>query len=373
MPVKLKKIVRAILFTGVICVCLLFLLACLAPYANPDKWWLIAMLGFGFSALVLLVFLSLVYALLLKKRWWFIPALTLLLGIKSIRVFFAFHSPAAFKEQKAPGSIRIATWNVARFIELKKNNNKGSQARLLMLDQLKQQNADVLCLQEFQTSSLPDYYDNLTYIQQELHYPYHYFIEDEDGDQLFYSSIIFSRYPIMDTGFLRYPRPSLPDVLIYADLKINKRIMRVYTTHLQSVQFKKNDYRRIEEIKDGDKGMIDHSKIIFSKLRTAMARRKMQVDIIQKVMGDSPYATVFCGDLNDIPNSYTYFNVRGNMQDVFLKKGFGFGRTFSSISPTLRIDYIFADDHFNIKQFKRINRKTSDHYMLVSDVEFAKN
>jgi endonuclease/exonuclease/phosphatase family metal-dependent hydrolase len=55
-----------------------------------------------------------------------------------------------------------------------------------------------------------------------------------------------------------------------------------------------------------------------------------------------------------------------------LKKGFGMGRTFSGLSPTLRIDYIFADNHFKIKQFNRIVKNLSDHYMLVADVQLKK-
>jgi len=55
-----------------------------------------------------------------------------------------------------------------------------------------------------------------------------------------------------------------------------------------------------------------------------------------------------------------------------LKKGFGIGRTFSSLSPTLRIDYIFADKHFKINQFRRLVRKLSDHYMIAADVELRK-
>jgi endonuclease/exonuclease/phosphatase (EEP) superfamily protein YafD len=86
-------------------------------------------------------------------------------------------------------------------------------------------------------------------------------------------------------------------------------------------------------------------------------------------LGDSPYPVLFCGDLNDVPNSYTYFTVRGDMQDAFLKKGFGIGRTFSAISPTLRIDYIFADDNFKIIQFNRLVKHYSDHFMLVADIE----
>jgi endonuclease/exonuclease/phosphatase family metal-dependent hydrolase len=85
-------------------------------------------------------------------------------------------------------------------------------------------------------------------------------------------------------------------------------------------------------------------------------------------MQDSPYPNLFCGDLNDVPNSYAYFQVKGKMQDAFLKKGFGIGRTFSALSPTLRIDYIMADPTFRIRQFKRIVKEYSDHYMLVADV-----
>jgi endonuclease/exonuclease/phosphatase family metal-dependent hydrolase len=73
-----------------------------------------------------------------------------------------------------------------------------------------------------------------------------------------------------------------------------------------------------------------------------------------------------------VPNSYTYFTIKGELQDAFLQTGFGIGRTFSSLSPTLRIDYIFAQDRFKIRQFKRIIRPYSDHYMLVSDIELKK-
>jgi uncharacterized protein YbbC (DUF1343 family) len=39
-------------------------------------------------------------------------------------------------------------------------------------------------------------------------------------------------------------------------------------------------------------------------------------------MNDSPYPTIFCGDLNDTPNSNTYFTIRGEMQDQELCDGF---------------------------------------------------
>jgi endonuclease/exonuclease/phosphatase family metal-dependent hydrolase len=309
---------------------------------------------------------------LLKPRLALISGIAILLSIKSITVFFAFHKPSKFNYAKEQGNIRIVSWNVARFIELKENNNKGSDIRKKMLEQLKKQDADVLCLQEFHTSTRQEYYNNIEPIQKELGYPYFYFVYDLDGDDMFYSSIIFSRYPIVDTGMIRYPRPTLPEVLMHADIKVGADTVRVYTTHLQSVQLGMKDYERIGKIKSGEDSLVSNSRNILSKVKKGFSYRSIQADIIAEVMGDSPHPVLFCADLNDVPNSYTYFTVRRNMQDAFLKKGFGIGRTFSGLSPTLRIDYIFADQNFKIKQFARKVKKLSDHYMLVTDVQLKK-
>ncbi len=350
-----------------------FLLSCLAPYLNPQKWWFISFMGLAFPFLLVIIILIIAgWLILFKYRFALINALVFLLSYKSIIIFFAFHRPGIFNYKKEPQTIRLATWNVDRFIEMKRNNNKGSQARLKMFDLIKQQDADVLCLQEFHTSTLPDFYDNITPVQKELGYPYFYFSFDTDGDSLYYSSIIFSRYPVIDSGFIRYPRPTLPDVLLHADIKVNNDTIRIYTTHLQSLQLGKKDYERINKIKSAEDSLVSNSRSILSKLKRGISNRSIQADIISDVLEDSPHPVLLCVDLNDIPNSYTYHTVRANMQDAFLKKGFGIGRTFTALSPTLRIDYIFADSHFKIKQFNRIVKNLSDHYMLVADVELKK-
>jgi endonuclease/exonuclease/phosphatase family metal-dependent hydrolase len=81
---------------------------------------------------------------------------------------------------------------------------------------------------------------------------------------------------------------------------------------------------------------------------------------------------IICGDFNDVPNSYAYFRIKGQMQDAFLKKGFAVGRTFLSLAPTLRIDYIMADRRFEIRQLDLVDENLSDHMMLVSDILLKK-
>ena len=301
-----------------------------------------------------------------------LPLLVLLFGFKSISVFIGFNKPAAFRYEKKPEQIRIASWNVARFLEWKKNDSEKSRKRLKMLEQIKKQDPDILCLQEFFYSPEPQFYHNIKEIQ-DMGYRYFYFSYDPDGWLQYIGSAIFSKYPIIDTGLVRYFRPAMPEALVHADIKINDDTIRVYSTHLQSVQFRQPEYQAINEIKNADDSLIDNSKTVLAKLRKAMRYRSTQADIVRQILDDSPYPVVFCGDLNDVPNSHTYFTIRGDMQDAFLEKGFGIGRTFSSLSPTLRIDYILADDHFKINQFTRVIKNLSDHFMIMADVELKKN
>ena len=353
---------------------ILFLLACLVPQLPPQSWWFIAFLGLLFPFLLFgLILFFFGWLVLWKPARTFFSLVPILLGWNQIQIAFAFRNSETFVERKAPESIRVVSWNVARFIEMRKNNNKGSQTRLKMFDLIKEQNADVLCLQEFQTSINPEFYENIRPIREKLGYPYYYFSYDEDGDMHYYSSIIFSRFPIVDTARVRFPRPSLPEVLLQADLLVGKDTVRIYTTHLQSFQLGPQDYRRIEAIKSGEDSLISHSRNIFSKWKRGVVNRTLQAEITREVMSNSPHPSILCADLNDIPNSYSYATVRGNYQDAFLEKGSGIGRTFLGLSPTLRIDYVFADDRFEVRQFTRRKERYSDHFMLVADLALKAN
>jgi len=138
------------------------------------------------------------------------------------------------------------------------------------------------------------------------------------------------------------------------------------------VQFRKKDYERIDEIKTYQDSLLSNSKTIFSKIRKGISYRSIQANIVRKILDESPYPSVLCADFNDVPTSYTYFKIRGDRKDAFLKKGFGIGRTFSSISPTLRIDYILPSKEFSVRQFDRIVKNLSDHYMIVADLKLGK-
>ncbi len=351
----------------------LFLLACINPWFNPRIWPLFSLIGLAFPVLLLGVLVFLVWWILARNKLAFISLAAILLGGGQIINFYAFHFSGRFREEKQPTHIRIATWNVARFVEMVKNNNAGSQTRYKMLQQIQRVHADILCFQEFSSSINPDWYNNIVAVSKGLGYPYYYYSHDWDGDRLFNGSVIFSRYPVQDTGIVRFPRPTLPEALVFVDLRIGKQTVRVYTTHLQSNLFEKADLSKIEELKGGKGKILDNAFHIFRKLSVAISHRSIQADMVGDIMKNSPFPLVFCGDLNDVPNSYTYRTLKGNLRDAFLVKSYGIGRTYNSISPTLRIDYILTDDHFKVDQFKRITTPYSDHYMLVADIALKDN
>jgi len=348
---------------------IVFLLSAFAPYLNPTQWWFISLLGLGFAFICALQIMFIIFWLFLKPRYALISFITLLIGWKSISVFFAFNTTSGLHYNKPKTTLRVVHWNVARFIEWSRNNNKGSKTRLKMMRQLKEQNADVLCLSEFFHSTNPIYYNNLNYLMVELGYPYYYYSWDDDGGDQWVGQAIFSKTPIIDSGMIRYPKPGMPEALIHADIAFNKDTIRFYTTHLQSVRFRKGDYESIEKIKNRDDSLLENSKNIFTKLKTGLIYRSRQADIVKKETQSSPHPYIITGDLNDVPNSYTYFTIRDGLQDAFLKRGFDIGRTYSYLSPTLRIDYILATNAFEIQQFDCIEKNYSDHYMLVADLK----
>ncbi|MBZ0097799.1 MAG: endonuclease/exonuclease/phosphatase family protein, partial [Taibaiella sp.] len=99
-------------------------------------------------------------------------------------------------------------------------------------------------------------------------------------------------------------------------------------------------------------------------------RRAREVKVAKSVIDASPYPVVICGDLNDLPGSYTYTQMREGLNDAFLQRGRGLGRTYSRLSPTLRIDYIFyAPASFGCIGYKSPYTSLSDHNPVITNLE----
>ena len=377
MSPKFKKNIRFLFISVNIITIIFLLLSCLAPLLNAGRHTFIALLGLIFPLLFLMVLCFLIYWLFRRSKWFLLSVVALLLSYQQVSVVFSFGFNKTFKADKQPTTLRVFTWNLSAWGVTAKGNYKNSTAE--MVDLIKNTNADVLCLEEFLYYNDEQYQDTIIPALKSMGYQYVYFAK-KDYTGVFFKELrltgteIMSKYPIINAQKFIYNEETVTEPLLYADIKLNDRTIRFFTTHLESVRFGDNDYEALHNFKNPIKINIQESRAAGGKLKIAYRKRAVQADFLHNKIMESPYPVIACGDFNDVPSSYTYFIIRGNLQDAFLKKGAGFGRTFRFISPTLRIDYILADKKFNVVQYHVFNNVLySDHYPVVADFDITGN
>lgn len=344
---------------------LLFLLACLSPFINPANWWVMGFTGLIVPYLIVALILFIIFWLITNPRLALLSFFALCLGWQQISVVFAWHPGPGVNAYKRDNNLRVISWNVRGFNGVSNNKEALKHTRDAIAASILKMNPDLICLQEFNHSSTRT--DNLSLFSKL--YPYYYFSKDYVVNDYQSGVVIFSKYPIVDSGRIKFP---VAESLIYTDIKKGNDTLRVFNTHLQSFKFGRRDYNDLEKIRGQDDETLAASKNIFRKMRLAFRRRGTQATIVREALDKTPHPSIICGDFNDVPNSFTYFHIRNNWQDAFLRKGFAVGRSFIALAPTLRIDYILTDLNFEVRAFDMVDEALSDHIMLVSDIVLKK-
>jgi len=375
---RLKKFLRIAFISANVLTIVLYLGACLVPFVNSGSSWFIAMLGLVFPLLFVVIAGFIFYWIFRRSKWTWVCLAALLLSWKQVSVMFSFHFPKKFNEARSAQTIRVFTWNLSSWGESNRSDGKKTDYEEEMNDVIKKSNADVLCLQEYVYLKDKKKRDSISPALQESGYKYSYFVQTNYTYRIYNTTVItgvaiISKYPIADTAHFFYDYDDYAEPIMYADIKVNGRMIRVFSTHLQSVMFDNYQYQILHNLKDPRKASITESKAIAYRLRNAYIKRAGQAELLNKKVKESPYPVIICGDFNDVPNSYSYFTAKGDLQDAFLKKGSGFGKTLRIISPTLRIDYILADKKFDVQQYHKIEVPYSDHYPILADLEFKKD
>ena len=292
---------------------------------------------------------------------------------KAMLNIFPLHLSPAFKQQKNGNSLRVMSWNVEHFdiLEYKTHPEKKDQ----MMDLINQYHPDVACYQEMVGGDDDKAINYLGDFKRKLGFnDYYYSYENRlDFDRVHHFGIItFSRFPIINKQTISNPPNDYNSIFQYVDVILNNDTVRIFNIHLQSLKFTENNLRYLDNPTTNTDTALSESKSIISKLKRGFLKRSTQSNKVREQIDKSPYPVIVCGDFNDVPNSYAYCKIGDGLQNAFVEKGFGFGRTFSGISPTLRIDNIFADKKFAIEQFARIPKRLSDHFPIIADVNLNK-
>jgi endonuclease/exonuclease/phosphatase family metal-dependent hydrolase len=368
---KTRSFFRGILIVINLGVIILYLSVCLVPFIDTGKYWFFALPGLGFPLLFFALCCFIIFWIIFKSKWFWISLVAMLIGFQQIISVFAFHFPQKFSADRSAHTLRILHWNVRSWDNFPDSHGNEQGYLPDMMELLKERNADVLCFEEY--ADIKDMHDpnSVTSAIKRMGYPNYLFAETPPDEENFVRGvIIFSKYPIIRSDTFNYGENTQAEHLISIDIKPGEKTFRIFTTHLQSVRFGYSDYESLQRLKHArDPGYHD-SRTIVSKLKAGYHYRYLQAQLLKQKISESPYPVIITGDFNDVPNSNTYFEIKGNLQDAFLKKGFFIGRTFRYISPTLRIDYILADKSFKVNQFQVIHVPYSDHYPIETDLQW---
>jgi endonuclease/exonuclease/phosphatase family metal-dependent hydrolase len=349
------------------------MLGCFQHLLPPEKFWFIGYLSIAFPYLIVVVFCFMLFWFFAKRHrsYFLISAIPLAIGFQQIGVLFSLRHHD-FVLEKNENDVRLLTWNIMGFNGFKPGVKERELNADRIFNTLNEYKPDIICFQEY------GQFENLnlgrSYLAQmeKLGYTYHVLSRDYSRVTYSYSSgvAIFSKYKIINKEKISYR--SSPESLLFADVVVGKDTFRIFTTHLQSYRFSSQELEQFEKLKDNERPEIQKSKSLFTKMQRAFRNRGAQVDQALPVIEKSPYLQIIGLDMNDVPTSYAYWEIRKDRKDAFLEKGFGIGRSFNSVLPTLRIDYIFTHPLIEVTQMVTLNRPYSDHLPVIADLRLQK-
>jgi endonuclease/exonuclease/phosphatase family metal-dependent hydrolase len=370
-----RRFTKGFFITSNIIVAILFLLGCHAAWFNPNRFWFLGLLSLVSLYLLLLLVFFIVFWFFAKKKLTLISIIAILFAWKPIGQMVKFRISSDFTIAKDSSALRVMSWNIEHFDILEHKTNP--ERKVEMLDLINKYNPDVACFQEMvgaeKDSTAINY---LPFIKKYLHFSdYYYSYEEQNNfdDKHHFGILTFSKYPILNKKTLAIKNSkNYNENFQYVDIKKGDDTIRAFNIHLQSLKFSKENLKYLYDATQENEVKVSGSRSIVSKLKVGFLKRKIQSEFIENEIIKSPYPVIVCGDFNDVPNSYAYATVGKNLQNAYVEKGAGIGRTFSGISPTLRIDNIFASQQFEINQYIRIKKKLSDHFPIISDMRFKK-
>lgn len=343
-------------------------LSYLVKFISPEKFWPIAFFGLTYPIILAVNILFVLYWLIQLKKEFLYSLIIILLGWNYLTKIFQinFNSDKKLYTESQQKSFKIITYNVKTFSAYPWSN-WGVDAKKNIFNLLNEENADVICLQEFNTGFEKDspnqrgFYNLDTLVKILKTNFYHYEETYVYKHVSHFGLITLSKYPIVNKGVIVFSN-SKNNRCIYSDIKIKDDIIRTYNIHLQSIHFDYPDYDLLDSIKQNNNIQLSQLKKIISLLKKAYIKRSAQVQLIAEHTDKSSYPTIICGDFNDTPISYAYFTLYDNFNDAFEISGTGFGSTYAGKIPCLRIDYVFFNKNLNVSEYKIIQEAFSDHY-----------
>jgi endonuclease/exonuclease/phosphatase family metal-dependent hydrolase len=341
----------------------IFTLLCYVSVLLPPAWWFVL----GFFALLIPVLLLLntllsIYWLLCRR---YLKSLVsfgvLLIGFPFLKATFTWSFPPATLPKTA---FTVLSYNVRVFNAFQFTSDEPSRQ---IIDWAKYDGAAIKCFQEFYHHPKSDVFNTLHTLTKRETYQYFFkpsFIDGRGGQ---FGLAIFSKHPIVQQGEVEMYDNS-PNDAIFVDVVIHRDTVRIYNIHLQSMKIS------TQRIANTNRHNFNRNiSDLAARLRDGFIARSQQIDHLVEHINHSPYPVIVCGDLNDVPYSYTYFRLKSTLKNTFEQAGRGFGYSYNSSWLLIRIDNLFHSPQLQAQDFYTHQEVGySDHYPIKGTYSVSK-
>lgn len=314
---------------------IIMLMAGFSDRLNPVDYPLLSCMGLVFPIFLIFNLLFLLFWLLFKWKKMWIPVLGYLLAYVPIKTYM----PLNPRQDVPDGCIKLLTYNVCIY----GGNYKYEDAFERILDYLKQQDADIVCLQED-----VDTWRRYMMIKYEELYPYNDTTIICNTELSLNGVGIHSRYPIIRKERIPYPSEANGSVAYY--LQVGKDTLLIVNNHFEGTHLSSEDRTRYTDMLRGEMESDTaraESMYIIEKLGKYAAKRAVGVEAVrQYVEQHQQYPTIVCGDFNDTPISYAHHTLAQGLTDCYEQSGRGIGLSYNQKGFWVRIDHILCSSHF---------------------------
>lgn len=338
----------------------LLILSYASIVVNPAKVWFISLIGIFFIPLSALNILLLLWAVKRKSKSFVIPLLAIMPAFFFVGRYIRIDSEEdeIARMSHTGNTLKVVSYNVGRFALDQGEFSSRSDCADSVFAFILEQDPDIICLQEFHMADADNIRSLLRKRMSDYHAEYYMFPTGSGA----FGNVTLSRIPVKGKGVIKFEESA--NLAIYTDYDLDGRKFRVYNCHFESYNISMSGLL---------KAMVSRDRAVFSetgnKMKASITRRPKQVDKVFSNIEDCPVDAFVCGDFNDNPMSYTYYRMTRGRKDAFMEAGDGFGATYASLWPVLRIDYILFPEKFKAVSHDIPRVPYSDHYPVITEIE----
>jgi len=370
MPVKIFKEISSVFLRLLGYATLFFNLLLFLSYFTylipPDESIIFSLLGLVYPILLIvnvILFISWLFISLKifsKKIFLMTSTIVLIAGFYHHSRFFQLTLfPSAPNKEDVQFS--IMSFNVLNF---GKGNNK---KRKDIIAQIKKEDPDIICFQEYYSYEKKQQgFTNS--IKKDLGMEFYENFSTKLNNGQSFGLAIYSKFPIINKDNINFNNDH-SNQCIYTDILVKKDTFRIYNAHLGSIRFNHSEYEIF-----GTKAhpIYPHQKKppkkMLQRLSNGYDKRISQINRLIPIINKSPYESVICTDLNDIPISYAYHCFDKYYTDAFTLSGNGIGGTYIGNIPGLRIDYIWHSKKLKSTHYTTHPEEFSDHKAISATI-----